>query len=63
MIGADGVGELYELLDSAGLLQRRTFQGLRDYIEKSFAEELEHYRRSMTAQIPQGGKGGDHAVL
>jgi len=34
------IGELYSLMDSAGLLQRRTFDRLKEYIAIEFAEEL-----------------------
>ena len=62
-VSADDVGEVYGLLESAGLLQRRTFNGLREYIRKEFADELEQYRRRMTAQIPVAEKGGNHAAV
>jgi len=51
-VSADDVGEVFSLLDSTGLLQRRTFDDLKTYIKEQFADELEHYRRRMTAQIP-----------
>ena len=51
-VSAGDVGEVYSLLDSTGLLQRRTFDDLKTYIKKEFADELEQYRRRMTAQIP-----------
>ena len=56
-VSAEDVGEVYEVLQTAGLLQRRTFNGLKDYLTKNFADELETYRRRMTAQIPlrEGG--------
>lgn len=57
-VSADDVGEVYEVLQSAGLLQRRTFDGLKDYLTKNFKAELEKYRRRMTAQIPLNEKGG-----
>lgn len=55
-VSADNVGEIYGLLESAGLLQRRTFDGLKEYIKKEFADELELYRSRMTAQIPLNNK-------
>lgn len=51
-VSAEDVGEVFEVLQSAGLLQRRTFNGLKDYLIKNFADELEQYRRRMTEQIP-----------
>ena len=59
-VSAEDVGEVYEALQSAGLLQRRTFNGLKDYLIKHFADELEQYRRRMTAQIPLDGKEVQH---
>lgn len=55
---AEDVGEVYSVLESAGLLQRRVFSGLKRYINEQFADELERYRRRMTAQIPIDEKGG-----
>ena len=51
-VSAEDVGEVFEVLQSAGLLQRRTFNGLQDYLKKNFQAELEQYRSRMTAQIP-----------
>ena len=51
-VSAEDVGEVFEVLQTAGLLQRRTFNGLQDYLKKNFQTELEQYRRRMTAQIP-----------
>ena len=51
-VSAEDVGEVFEVLQSAGLLQRRTFNGLQDYLTKNFKAELEQYRSRMTAQIP-----------
>ena len=63
-VSADEVGEVYDVLCSAGLLQRRTFNGLQDYLKKNFQAELEQYRSRMTAQIPLIEKGGaDHATM
>ena len=59
MVSAEDIGEVYSLLDSAGLLQRRTFNGLKEYIRKEFSGELESYRLRMTAKIPAAG-GDDH---
>lgn len=39
-VPAEEVGEVYKVLDSAGLLQRRTFDGMKRYIESEFKEEL-----------------------
>lgn len=52
LVSADNVGEVYETLESAGLLQRRTFNGLKQYIRSEFAHELERHRYCMTAQMP-----------
>lgn len=56
-VSAEDVGEVYEVLQSAGLLQRRVFNGLQSYLKENFKAELEQYRRRMTAQIPlrEGG--------
>lgn len=56
-VSAEDVGEVFEVLQTAGLLQRRTFNGLQDYLKKNFQAELEQYRSRMTAQIPlrEGG--------
>ena len=63
-VSADDVGEVFEVLQTAGLLQRRTFNGLQDYLKKNFQTELEQYRSRMTAQIPLIEKGGaDHATV
>ena len=63
-VSAEDVGEIFEVLQSAGLLQRRTFNGLQDYLKKNFQAELEQYRSRMTAQIPLIEKGGaDHATV
>ena len=51
-VSAEDVGEVFEVLQTAGLLQRRTFNGLQDYLKKNFQAELEQYRSRMTAQIP-----------
>lgn len=51
-VSAENVGEIFGLLDSAQLLQRRTFNSLREYIKNNFEDELERYRRRMTAQRP-----------
>lgn len=37
---AEEVTELYELIRSANLLQRRTFYGLKAYIEENYPETL-----------------------
>ena len=57
-VSADEVGEVYDVLCSAGLLQRRTFHGLKAYIDEHFKADMESYRRRMTAQIPAGREGG-----
>ena len=51
-VSAEDVGEVFDLLGTAGLLQRRTFDDLKTYIKREFAAELEAHRRRMTAQIP-----------
>lgn len=62
-VSADDVGEVYGLLNSSGLLQRRTFDGLKVYLEANFADDLEKFRRRMTAQIPLREEGGCHAAV
>ena len=52
LVSADEVGEVYDALESAGLLQRRTFDKMKEYIKKEYKKELEAYRSRMTAQIP-----------
>ena len=59
-VSAEDVGEVYEMLQTAGLLQRRTFDGLKRYVAEQFADELKAYRRRMTAQIPLVGKEVQH---
>ena len=59
-VSPDDVGEVYETLQSAGLLQRRTFDGLKRYVAEQFADELKAYRRRITAQIPLVGKEVQH---
>jgi uncharacterized membrane protein YukC len=56
-VSAEDVGEVYSLLESAALLQRRTFDGLKTLIKEEFSDELEQYRRRMTAQIPLREEG------
>lgn len=63
MISAENVGEVFSLLESASLLQRRTFDGLKEYIGREFQDELERYSRRMTAQIPADAGGGDDAAV
>ena len=43
-VTADEVGEVYKALDSSGLLQRRTFDGMKRYIEIEFKEELKNQK-------------------
>lgn len=63
-VSAEDVGEVFEVLQTAGLLQRRTFNGLKNYLTKNFQTELEQYRSRMTAQIPLIEKGGaEHATV
>lgn len=52
-ISPDEVGEIFDLLQTAGLLQRRTFDGLGRYIRQEYADNLAQYQRRMTAQIPR----------
>lgn len=40
IVSSDDVREVYGLLSTAGLLQRRAFDGLRRYVEKEYAAEL-----------------------
>ncbi len=54
MLSAEGVGELYDLLQSAGLQQGSTFNGLKEYIKNSFADELGRY--SVSAKTENTGK-------
>jgi len=58
-VSPDDVGEVYGLLESAGLLQRRVFDGLKGYIAENYRDELARHQRRMTAQIPpkNDGKG------
>ena len=56
-VSADNVGEVYDALCSAGLLQRRTFHSLKTYIDEHFADEMAAYRRRMTAQGPRKEDG------
>ena len=37
-VSPEDVGEVYEVLMSAGLMQRRVFYGLKSYIEENFPE-------------------------
>ena len=62
IVSADHAGDIYGLLESAGLLHRRMFNALRQYIGKEFSDELAQYRRRMTAQIPERKGGPDAAV-
>ena len=52
VVPADEIGELYDALERPGLLSRRTFDSMKRCIESEFKEELEAYRRRMTAQVP-----------
>lgn len=52
-ISPDEVGEIFDLLQTAGLLQRRTFDALGRYIRQEYADDIAQYRRRMTAQIPR----------
>lgn len=52
-VSAENVGEVFGLLDSAQLQQRRTFNGLKEYIKNNFKEEVERYHRTMTVQRPR----------
>ena len=40
IVSPDEVKEIYELINSADLLQRRTFYGLKAYIEDEYKEQL-----------------------
>lgn len=40
IISPDEVKEIYEIIQSAGLQQRRTFNGLKEYITLVFADEI-----------------------
>ncbi len=39
-LSPDDVNEVYQVLMTAGLLQRRTFYGLKRYIEDEYREQL-----------------------
>lgn len=39
-LSPDEVSEVYQVLMTAGLLQRRTFYGLKQYIEDEYKEQL-----------------------
>lgn len=52
-ISPDEVGEIFDLLQTAGLLQRRTFDALGRYIRQEYADDIAQYRRRITAQIPR----------
>ena len=40
IVSLDEVKEIYELINSTTLLQRRTFYGLKAYIEDNYKEQL-----------------------
>lgn len=44
-VSADDVGEVYSLLESAQLQQRRSFNALKEYISNNYTNELAQYRR------------------
>lgn len=52
-VSADDVGEVHSLLESACLQQRRTFNGLKEYISKNYADELAQYSQRMSAQLKE----------
>jgi hypothetical protein len=52
VVPADEIGEFYDTLKCPELLSRRTFGSMKRCIESEFKDELEAYRRRMTAQIP-----------
>lgn len=43
-VSADDVGEVYSLLESAQLQQRRSFNALKEYISNNYTNELAQYR-------------------
>lgn len=43
-ISSDEIGEVYEAIQSAGLQQRRTFNGLKEYITSVFTTELKNHQ-------------------
>ncbi len=57
-VSPDDVGEVYALLDVAGLLQRRVFDGLKRYVAENYREEIARFQRRMTAQIPPNEREG-----
>lgn len=51
-VSEEDVAELWSAIDHAVLPQRRTFHGLKDYIEKQFGDELARARsQQKTAQM------------
>lgn len=46
-VSPDDVGEVLDMIQSAGLLQRRTFDKLKRYITTEYESELEEYRKKM----------------
>lgn len=46
-VSPDEVGEIQDMVQSANLQQRRSFNPLKQYIAKEFAEELMAYRSRM----------------
>lgn len=50
-ISSDDVGEVYDLLQAAGLLDRRTFDEMGGYILKEFADEIEQYHNRTKTNI------------
>lgn len=47
-VSPDDVGEVYDALQSVGLLQRRTFDALKRYLAEQFADELKTRSRGQT---------------
>jgi hypothetical protein len=45
IVPPDEVKEIYELINSTTLLQRRTFYGLKAYIEDNYKDELTKKRK------------------
>jgi len=50
-ISPDDVGEVYDLLQAAGLLDHHTFDEMGCYILKEFADEIEQYHNRTKTNI------------
>lgn len=52
-ISPDDVGEMFDMVRSANLLQRRSFDPLKQYVTKEFAAELCAYKDRMEGKEGQ----------